>query len=75
LILGVGFNDRMVDLLNEGNDLAVRIGALDDAQDLVDASFRRAALLLRSTGYLAARGTPLTGSDLVNHDCINRLAT
>ena len=71
LILDVSFNDRMVDLLNEGIDLAVRIGAPDDTQDLVVRRLGVQQLLIcAAPSYLAARGTPLTGSDLVNHDCI-----
>ena len=63
-------NDRHVDLAAEGIDVAFRMGRTDTqslkARKL--GSFR--SILVASPGYLAARGTPRTPADLVQHDCI-----
>lgn len=73
----VAMNDRFVDLVNEGYDVAVRIGALEDSSLIARklAPARRA--ICASPAYLAARGAPLTPDDLKNHDCLfnSNLAT
>ncbi|MEO0616604.1 MAG: LysR family transcriptional regulator [Pseudomonadota bacterium] len=60
-------NDRRVDLVSEGMDLALRIGHLRDstliARKLFDVKFVTCA----SPGYLAAHGTPATPEDLADH--------
>jgi len=64
------FNDRQIDLMQEGFDLAIRIA------DLADSSFiaRRLApirhALCASPGYLAHAGTPRVAADLENHVCL-----
>lgn len=62
--------DRMVDLVDEGYDLAVRIGHLPDssliARRLADAPLT----VIASPAYLDTRGTPAHPSDLSGHDCI-----
>ncbi|HEY4261755.1 MAG TPA: LysR substrate-binding domain-containing protein, partial [Schlesneria sp.] len=71
LKLNVSFTDRMVDLIGEGIDLSVRIGALEDTPDLIARSLGVQTLVICGTpDYLAARGTPLSGADLDDHDCI-----
>jgi DNA-binding transcriptional LysR family regulator len=67
----LNMNDRFVDLLAEGFDLALRIrSGLPDsrliAQKLADA--RR--LLAASPAYLARRGAPERPEDLTGHDCL-----
>jgi DNA-binding transcriptional LysR family regulator len=71
LMLDVSFTDRRVDLIGEGIDLVVRIGALDDAPDLVARSLGVQKLVIcGAPGYLARRKAPLCAEDLLNHDCI-----
>ncbi len=62
--------DRMVNLLEEHADLAVRIGALADSALVATrvGSIRRIACA--SPGYLAARGTPQHPHDLAGHSCV-----
>jgi DNA-binding transcriptional LysR family regulator len=62
--------DRMVELIDEGIDVAVRVGALPDSSlvALRVGSIRRIACA--SPAYLAARGVPLKPEDLSAHDCI-----
>ena len=71
LKLNISFTDRLVDLIGEGIDLTVRIGALQDTPDLVARFLGMQTLVICGTpGYLATRGTPLSGADLDDHDCI-----
>jgi len=63
--------DRVVDLVGEGIDLAVRIGALEDsslvARKIGSSHFQAYA----SPSYLKKHGEPRTPQDLRNHDCLN----
>lgn len=63
-------NDRFVDLVDEGFDMAVRIGQLIESSLVA----RRLAPLRRvvcaSPAYLAARGTPTTPDDIAGHECL-----
>ena len=63
-------NDRFVDLVDEGFDVAVRVGKLDDSSLVARklASVRR--VICASPDYLEARGTPQTPDDLTQHDCL-----
>lgn len=62
--------DRFVDLIDEGVDVAVRIGTLADSSLVARrlAPIRR--VVCASPDYLSARGTPASPEDLVGHDCI-----
>ncbi len=70
LTLDLQINDRYVNLVDEGAELAIRIGHLEDsamrARRLV--SFER--VCVASKGYLAKRGTPVTPDDLRTHYCL-----
>ncbi|KKW68267.1 LysR family transcriptional regulator [Lampropedia cohaerens] len=62
--------DRVVDLIDEGVDLAVRIGELADSS-LVSRRFATTNVVLAaSPGYLARHGTPQTPVDLLRHQII-----
>jgi DNA-binding transcriptional LysR family regulator len=62
--------DRIVNLVEEHIDLAVRIGPLCDS-DLVATRLGAVRLLLcGSPAYLAARGTPQRPGELTAHDCV-----
>lgn len=68
--LELGLNDRYVDLMDEGWDLAIRIGRLADssliARKLADIDI----MVVASPDYLARRGTPRTAAGLSEHDCL-----
>jgi DNA-binding transcriptional LysR family regulator len=70
LALDVDFSDRFVDVVGEGFDLAIRIGALADANLVARRLAPCRRLLVASPRYLAERGTPRTGTDLPQHDFI-----
>ena len=67
-------NDGMVDLVEDGFDAAIRIGALDDDLNLVARPLRPYRMLVcASPEYLARHGTPQTPDDLVHHRCLQHL--
>ena len=64
------FSDRRVDLLQEGIDVAVRIGQLRDSTLIARRLFTARTVVCASPAYLAANGTPATPADLAEHDCL-----
>jgi DNA-binding transcriptional LysR family regulator len=62
--------DRQVNLVEEGVDVAVRIGELPDSSLVARAVGRVRRLLVASPGYLARRGVPATPADLRLHEVI-----
>lgn len=71
------YEDRYVDLVAEGFDVAVRIGDLADSRLIGRKLAPASRLLCASPDYLTERGMPAHPSDLANHDCIgfSRLAS
>lgn len=69
LRLELAFSDRRVDLVEEGYDLAVRSGHLDDTPGLkARALDEQTMVLCASPAYLSAHGTPQTPDDLAAHE-------
>lgn len=68
--IDVDLNDRYVDLLEDGYDLAVRVGRLRDSSLVARklAPSRRA--VVASPAYLERCGVPETPLDLANHNCL-----
>lgn len=63
--------DRFVDLVEEGIDVAIRIGELADS-GLISRGLTQARVsAFASPAYLAARGMPRRPEDLKDHDCVN----
>jgi DNA-binding transcriptional LysR family regulator len=67
--------DARVNLLQQNIDIAIRMGALDDADLLSRKIANVTRLLCASPGYLATRGNPEAPADLAAHDCIVTAAT
>lgn len=65
--LDLDFNDRVVDLVHEGFDAAVRIGQLPDSTLIARPLAPIRSLVCGSPAYLAANGTPATPQDLAQH--------
>ncbi|KAA0215416.1 MAG: LysR family transcriptional regulator [Lautropia sp.] len=68
--ISLDLTDRLADIVNEGIDVAIRIGALDDSSlvGLELAENRR--VVVASPGYLEAHGTPSTPAELAQHNCL-----
>lgn len=66
----LSMNDRFVDLVDEGFDVAVRIGTLANSSLIARrlAPIRR--VVCASPDYLARRGVPATPDALKVHDCL-----
>lgn len=63
-------NDRNLELIDEGLDVAVRIGPLADAGMVARRVGEVRRTLVASPAYLARQGTPQTLDDLAQHDII-----
>jgi DNA-binding transcriptional LysR family regulator len=63
-------NDRTVDLLEDGYDLAIRIGRLAESSLIARRLAPCRLLLCAAPAYLAAHGTPTHPSDLAHHRCV-----
>ncbi|MDB5649604.1 MAG: LysR family transcriptional regulator, partial [Hyphomicrobiales bacterium] len=63
-------NDRFVDLVDEGFDVAVRIGAMDDSSLIARrlAPIRR--VVCASPDYFKVHGVPQSPDDLKAHECL-----
>jgi DNA-binding transcriptional LysR family regulator len=65
----VSLSDRIVDLVEEGFDLGIRIGG-PGAQNLVARKLGETGMVLcAAPSYLASRGSPRVPEDLARHDC------
>jgi DNA-binding transcriptional LysR family regulator len=62
--------DQRQDLVAEGADVAIRLGALDDSVFGARKLATLERMLVASPDYLKARGTPKTPADLAAHDCV-----
>lgn len=68
--LDVSLDDRTVDIIGGGYDLAVRIGKLADSALVARRIAPVRAAVLASPDYLERRGRPLTPRDLAGHDLL-----
>jgi DNA-binding transcriptional LysR family regulator len=64
------FNDRQIDLMQEGFDLAIRIANLPDSSMIARRLSPIRHLLSASPAYLAKHGTPTQPQDLQHHVCL-----
>jgi DNA-binding transcriptional LysR family regulator len=70
LEIDVSYSDRIVDLIGERFDAAIRIGVLKDSTLVARRIAGVRALLVASPDYLAKAGRPRTPGDLVRHECL-----
>ena len=69
--LDIVLPDRVVDLVEEGYDVVVRIGRPTDSNLISRPLARTRVLLCASPGYLAQHGTPTHPHDLARHAVIS----
>lgn len=63
--------DRVVHLMEEQVDVALRIGELPDSTLMASGVGTVRRVVCGSPGYLARRGVPAAPADLAAHDCIS----
>jgi DNA-binding transcriptional LysR family regulator len=63
-------NDRVVDLVEERFEAAIRIGPLPDSGLIARALAPYRSVVCASPAYLARRGTPRLVEDLAGHNCL-----
>ena len=66
----LGLNDRLVDLADEGWDLAIRIGSLSNSSLIARRIAPCRTVVCAAPSYLAARGKPRSVSSLAEHNCL-----
>jgi DNA-binding transcriptional LysR family regulator len=70
LVVELGLNDRPVDLIEEGWDMAVRIGRLTGSTMMARRLAPCRTVVCASPAYLKRKGTPYSVADLANHNCL-----
>jgi DNA-binding transcriptional LysR family regulator len=71
LQLTLTFTDRVIDLVEEGVDLAIRFGPLEDSSDLVARKLTSHRWVICATpAYLERFGSPHTLEEVAAHRCI-----
>jgi DNA-binding transcriptional LysR family regulator len=68
--LSVDFGSRMVDLLRDGYDVALRASTGMEPGLIARPLSREPVLCVASPAYLAVHGTPRTPEDLAQHRCL-----
>jgi DNA-binding transcriptional LysR family regulator len=66
----MALNDRIVDLVEEGYDVAVRIGRLADSSLIARRLAPCRMVACAAPSYLARHGEPRVPSDLSSHNCL-----
>jgi DNA-binding transcriptional LysR family regulator len=66
----LGLNDRLVDLAEEGWDLAIRIGTLSDSSMIARRIAPCRTVVCAAPSYLKARGAPRNVAGLAQHNCL-----
>ncbi|MBN9632689.1 MAG: substrate binding domain-containing protein, partial [Actinobacteria bacterium] len=70
LTIDIGLSDRLVDLVEEDWDLAIRIGRLSDSSLVARKLAPIRTMLCAAPAYLARHGAPRTAADLRDHNCL-----
>lgn len=63
-------SDRIVNLVDEGFDVAIRFGAMTDSSLIARALAPNAYVMCAAPAYLDRRGRPGEIDDLLSHECI-----
>ena len=66
----LSITDRLVDLIEEQSDIAVRSGHIPDGPFIQRKVADLQRVICAAPAYLARRGTPKVAADLKGHDCI-----
>ena len=70
VVMDVSFDDRTVNIAEEGFDMAIRIGSLQDSSMIARKLISAPIVVCASPEYLGTHGHPETPEDLIHHDVI-----
>lgn len=70
----IEFNDRQIDVIEEGFDLAIRIARLQDSRLIARRIARMTTLVAASPAYWQQYGKPKRPADLARHRCLHYTA-
>ena len=70
ITVDMSLNDRQVDVVEEGFDLALRIGQLKDSSLVARKLAPSRIVVCAGAAYLERRGRPQRPADLRDHDCL-----
>jgi DNA-binding transcriptional LysR family regulator len=70
LTVNLNLNDRLVDVVGEGVDVAIRIAGLTDSSLVGVKLADNQRVVVASPAYLRRNGTPATLADLAKHNCL-----
>ena len=68
--IDLSFDDRYVNLVEQGIDLAIRMGPMADSSLGARYLGTNPWVMVAAPSYLAARGVPRSAADLSGHDCV-----
>ena len=68
--VNLNLNDRVVDVVGEGVDVAIRIASLSDSSLVGVKLADNQRVLVASPAYLKRHGTPTTLAELARHNCL-----
>jgi DNA-binding transcriptional LysR family regulator len=68
--VNVSFSDRFVDLIDEGIDLAIRLGGSDDSRLMTRLLAPHHLVTCASPAYLKSYGVPRNIDELASHSCL-----
>lgn len=68
--LSLSISDRLVDVMRDAVDLALRYGELADSRLVARPLAATRRVLCASPAYIAQRGMPLSPQDLLQHNCL-----
>lgn len=69
--VNLNLSDRLVDLVNENIDCAIRIGELTDSSLISVRLGEMRRMVVASPAYLVAHGVPRQPADLTGHECLS----
>jgi DNA-binding transcriptional LysR family regulator len=71
LAIDLRLGDRFADLVEDGIDVAIRVGGSDDSRLIARTLAPHRLCAFAAPSYLARRGIPRHPDELVRHDCVN----
>ena len=70
LHISLNLSDRVVDIVHEGVDVAIRVGDMPDSNLVSQRLADNRRLCVAAPSYLQRAGTPQHPSELARHDCL-----